>query len=178
MFSRPRSRPVGIRRGNYRYSASITSISRSQGNPRLRWRHVAEQHGKRPVWHLKRPLFAWLTKCRGCGARLDTRNPKLLLPRGSYSSFTQTLLAGRWIDFALRLDRLLYLGKSSAFTGGAFYFCYFSFACLHEFHFPKLGLGMLMMRAIEVGAAGLIVAFGGLLLVGYMASEQLWMFTG
>jgi nickel/cobalt exporter len=38
--------------------------------------------------------------------------------------------------------------------------------------------GMLMMRAIEVGAAGLIVAFGVLLLVGYMASEQLWMFTG
>ena len=141
MFSRPRSRPVGIRRGNYRYSVSIASISRSQGNPRLRWRHVAEQHGKRPVWHLKRPLFAWLTKCRGCGARLDTHNPKLPLPRGSYSSFTQTLLAGRWIDFALRLDRLLYLGKSSAFTGRAFYFCYFSFGCLHEFHFPKLRKG-------------------------------------
>jgi hypothetical protein len=48
------------------------------------------------------------------------------------------LLAGRWIDFALRLDRLLYLGKSSAFTGGAFYFCYVSFECLHEFHFPEL----------------------------------------
>lgn len=42
----------------------------------------------------------------------------------------------------------------------------------------RSGLGMLMMRAIEVGAAGLIVAFGGMLLVGYMASEQLWMFTG
>jgi len=42
----------------------------------------------------------------------------------------------------------------------------------------RSGVGMLMMRAIEVGAAGLIVAFGGLLLVGYMASEQLWMFTG
>ncbi|MGA7809694.1 nickel/cobalt transporter [Bradyrhizobium sp.] len=42
----------------------------------------------------------------------------------------------------------------------------------------RSGLGMLMMRAIEVTAAGLIVAFGGLLLVGYMASEQLWMFTG
>jgi hypothetical protein len=40
----------------------------------------------------------------------DTRNPKLPLPSGSYSSFTQTLLAGRWIDFALRLARLLYLG--------------------------------------------------------------------
>jgi nickel/cobalt transporter (NicO) family protein len=42
----------------------------------------------------------------------------------------------------------------------------------------RSGFGMLMMRAIEVGAAALIVAFGGLLLVGYMASEQLWMFTG
>ena len=42
----------------------------------------------------------------------------------------------------------------------------------------RSGLGMLVMRGIEVGAAGLIVAFGGLLLVGYMASEQLWMFTG
>jgi nickel/cobalt exporter len=40
------------------------------------------------------------------------------------------------------------------------------------------GLGMLTMRAIEVGAAALIVAFGAFLLVGYMASEQLWMFTG
>jgi nickel/cobalt transporter (NicO) family protein len=37
---------------------------------------------------------------------------------------------------------------------------------------------MLAMRAIEVGAAALIVAFGTLLLAGYMASEQLWMFTG
>jgi nickel/cobalt transporter (NicO) family protein len=42
----------------------------------------------------------------------------------------------------------------------------------------RSGLGMLMMRAIEVGAAALIVAFGALLLGGYMASEQLWMFTG
>jgi nickel/cobalt exporter len=42
----------------------------------------------------------------------------------------------------------------------------------------RSGLGMLLMRAIEVGAAGVIVAFGGLLLAGYMASEQLWMFTG
>ena len=41
----------------------------------------------------------------------------------------------------------------------------------------RAGLGMLAMRAIEVGAAGLIVAFGVLLLAGYMASEQLWMFT-
>ena len=42
----------------------------------------------------------------------------------------------------------------------------------------RAGLGMLAMRAIEVGAAALIVAFGVLLLAGYMASEQLWMFTG
>jgi nickel/cobalt exporter len=37
---------------------------------------------------------------------------------------------------------------------------------------------MLAMRAIEVGAAVLVVTFGALLLAGYMASEQLWMFTG
>jgi nickel/cobalt exporter len=36
---------------------------------------------------------------------------------------------------------------------------------------------MLTMRAIEVGCAALIVVFGILLLAGYMASEQLWMFT-
>ena len=42
----------------------------------------------------------------------------------------------------------------------------------------RSGLGTLMMRGIEAGAAALVVAFGGLLLVGYMASEQLWMFTG
>jgi nickel/cobalt exporter len=41
----------------------------------------------------------------------------------------------------------------------------------------RAGPGMLAMRAIEVGAAALIVAFGILLLAGYMASEQLWMFT-
>jgi nickel/cobalt exporter len=40
------------------------------------------------------------------------------------------------------------------------------------------GLAMLAMQAIEMGAAVLIVAFGALLLGGYMASEQLWMFTG
>jgi nickel/cobalt exporter len=42
----------------------------------------------------------------------------------------------------------------------------------------RAGPGMLAMRAIEVGAAMLIVTFGALLLAGYMASEQLWMFTG
>ncbi len=40
------------------------------------------------------------------------------------------------------------------------------------------GIGMLAMRGIEVGASALIIAFGALLLAGYMASEQLWMFTG
>jgi nickel/cobalt exporter len=42
----------------------------------------------------------------------------------------------------------------------------------------RSGVGMLFMRAIEVGASALIAAFGGLLLAGYLASEQLWMFTG
>ncbi|MEH2567516.1 nickel/cobalt transporter [Bradyrhizobium sp. AZCC 2289] len=42
----------------------------------------------------------------------------------------------------------------------------------------RAGLGILTMRAIEVGSAALIVAFGILLLAGYIASEQLWMFTG
>ena len=42
----------------------------------------------------------------------------------------------------------------------------------------RAGLGMLAMRAIEAGDAALIVAFGTLLLAGYMASERLWMFTG
>lgn len=42
----------------------------------------------------------------------------------------------------------------------------------------RSGVGMLVIRAIEVGASALIVAFGGLLLTGYLASERLWMFTG
>jgi nickel/cobalt exporter len=42
----------------------------------------------------------------------------------------------------------------------------------------RAGIGMLAMRGIEVGASVLIIAFGALLLAGYMASEQLWMFTG
>jgi nickel/cobalt exporter len=41
----------------------------------------------------------------------------------------------------------------------------------------RSGTGTLVMRAIEVGASALIVAFGLLLLTGYLASEQLWMFT-
>jgi nickel/cobalt exporter len=42
----------------------------------------------------------------------------------------------------------------------------------------QAGWGMLAMRAVEVGASALMIAFGALLLAGYMASEQLWMFTG
>jgi nickel/cobalt exporter len=42
----------------------------------------------------------------------------------------------------------------------------------------RSGVGMLLMRAIEVGASALIVALGGLLFTGYLASERLWMFTG
>ena len=42
----------------------------------------------------------------------------------------------------------------------------------------QAGWGMLAMRAVEVGASALMIAFGILLLAGYMASEQLWMFTG
>lgn len=42
----------------------------------------------------------------------------------------------------------------------------------------RAGFGMLAMRGIEACAAALIVAFGTLLLAGYMATERLWMFTG
>jgi len=42
----------------------------------------------------------------------------------------------------------------------------------------RAGVGTLAMRAMEVGASGLIVLFGALLLAGYMASERLWMLTG
>ena len=37
----------------------------------------------------------------------------------------------------------------------------------------RSGYGMLAMRGIEVGAAALIVAFGTLLLTGYIASERM-----
>ena len=42
----------------------------------------------------------------------------------------------------------------------------------------RTGYGMLAIRAIEVGASAVMVVFGGLLLAGYMAREQLWNFTG
>lgn len=41
----------------------------------------------------------------------------------------------------------------------------------------RSGVGTLAMKGIEVGAAALIVVVGLLLLTGYMASEQLWMFS-
>jgi len=41
----------------------------------------------------------------------------------------------------------------------------------------RSGTGILVMSAIEVGASALIAAFGSLPLAGYLASEQLWMFT-
>jgi len=34
------------------------------------------------------------------------------------------------------------------------------------------------VNAAQFGAAALVLVFGVLLLAGYMASEQLWMFTG
>ncbi len=37
----------------------------------------------------------------------------------------------------------------------------------------RSGYGMLAMRGIEVGAAALIIAFGALLLTGYMVSERM-----
>ncbi|EKS30824.1 nickel/cobalt transporter [Afipia felis] len=39
------------------------------------------------------------------------------------------------------------------------------------------GIGTLAMKGIEVGAAATIIVVGLLLLTGYMASEQLWMFS-
>jgi nickel/cobalt transporter (NicO) family protein len=38
------------------------------------------------------------------------------------------------------------------------------------------GYGSLALRGIEVGAAVLVMAFGALLLTGYMASERMGMF--
>jgi len=40
----------------------------------------------------------------------------------------------------------------------------------------EIGIGGVLMRGMEVGAAGLVLAFGVLLLVGYMASERLAFF--
>ncbi len=46
-------------------------------------------------------------------------------------------------------------------------------AWAERFASTRGGLGMVLMRGIEVGAALLITAFGALLLMGYMASERL-----
>jgi len=43
--------------------------------------------------------------------------------------------------------------------------------------FARSGVGTLAMKGIEVGAAAMIIVVGVLLLTGYMASEQLWMFS-
>ena len=40
----------------------------------------------------------------------------------------------------------------------------------------RAGYGTLALRGIEVGAAVLVMAFGALLLTGYMASERIGMF--
>ena len=41
-----------------------------------------------------------------------------------------------------------------------------------RFASSRSGYGMLALRGIEVGAAALVLAFGVLLLVGYMAAER------
>jgi nickel/cobalt transporter (NicO) family protein len=41
-----------------------------------------------------------------------------------------------------------------------------------KFASSRSGYGMLAMRGVEVGAAFLVLAFGSLLLVGYMAAER------
>src|SRR5205823_6646278 len=42
-----------------------------------------------------------------------------------------------------------------------------------RFASTRVGYGMLAMRGIEVGAAAVILAFGALLLTGYMVSERM-----
>jgi nickel/cobalt exporter len=42
-----------------------------------------------------------------------------------------------------------------------------------RFAATRSGYGTLAVRAIEVGAAALIIAFGTLLLTGYMVSERM-----
>ena len=46
-------------------------------------------------------------------------------------------------------------------------------AWAQRFAEARSGYGMLAMRGIEVGAAVVIIAFGSLLLAGFMASERL-----
>ena len=42
-----------------------------------------------------------------------------------------------------------------------------------RFATSRFGYGMLAMRAVEVGAAVVIIAFGALLLTGYIVSERM-----
>jgi nickel/cobalt exporter len=49
-------------------------------------------------------------------------------------------------------------------------------AAAKRFAATRAGYGTLALRGIEVGAALLVMAFGGLLLTGYMASERMGMF--
>ena len=46
-------------------------------------------------------------------------------------------------------------------------------AWARRFADTRSGYGMLAMRGIEVGAAVVIIAFGALLLTGYMVSERM-----
>jgi nickel/cobalt exporter len=46
-------------------------------------------------------------------------------------------------------------------------------ALVRRFAADEIGYGGVLMRGLEVGAAGLVLAFGLLLLAGYMASERL-----
>jgi hypothetical protein len=59
--------------------------------------------------------------------------------RRLYSTFSKTLLAGRRIDFAPRLDRLRYFGKPSAFTSGA-----------SDFRHNIFGLGLFIKIVSEI----------------------------
>jgi len=49
-------------------------------------------------------------------------------------------------------------------------------AAAKRFAKARAGYGSLVMRGVEVGAALVVMAFGGLLLTGYMASERMGMF--
>jgi len=53
------------------------------------------------------------------------------------------------------LDRLLYLGKSGAFTRGAFDFCNWLFIALHKICTPKMGsLSLSQPQANALAALG------------------------
>ena len=60
----------------------------------------------------------------------------------------------------------LVMGLGTAITVGAK-------AWARRFADTQSGYGMLAMRGIEVGAAVVIIAFGALLLTGYIVSERM-----